>query len=409
VSALCQAAAEAAPALAGAAGARKDAVLLSLGELLAASQEALLAVNAEDVELAAKAGMAAPLLQRLSLTPELIQEMIEGLRALAELPDPVGAIDGFQLRPNGLRVGRMRIPLGVIGFIYESRPNVTVDAAALCLKSGNAVVLKGGKEAFNSNMLLADLIAQALRAHDLPPAAARVMPFTQRAATYALLKQDRFLDVVIPRGGPELIRLAAENAAMPVLKHDKGVCHIYIDQGADLGMAAAICHNAKVQKPAACNALETILLHREEAAAALPLLDKALAQVEIRGCPRCRQFIPRALPAAEADWQAEYLDLIVALKVVDDMDSALEHIRRYSSRHTEAIISRDYQRCRRFLREVDSSVALVNASTRFNDGGQLGLGAEIGISTSKLHAFGPMGLEELTTRKFVVLGEGQTR
>jgi glutamate-5-semialdehyde dehydrogenase len=303
----------------------------------------------------------------------------------------------------------MRIPLGVIGFIYESRPNVTVDAAALCLKSGNAVVLKGGKEAFNSNMLLADLIAKALRAQDLPAALAQVMPFTQRAATLALLKQGQFLDVVIPRGGEGLIRLVAENAAMPVLKHYKGVCHIYIDQGADHVMAAAVCHNAKVQKPSACNALETILVHQDEAAAALPLLDRALAQVEIRGCPRCREFIPRALPAVEEDWGSEYLDLIVAVRVVADLDGALDHISRYSSRHTDAIITGDYQRSRRFLRAVDSSVVLVNASTRFNDGGQLGLGAEIGISTSKLHAFGPMGLEEMTTRKFVVLGEGQVR
>jgi glutamate-5-semialdehyde dehydrogenase len=335
--------------------------------------------------------------------------MLDGLRQVIDLPDPVGVLEEEALRPNGLKVARMRVPLGVIALIYESRPNVTIDSAALCLKSGNAVILKGGKEAINSNQCLAGLIARALSHFALPQAVVALLPFTERRATQVLLQQDKYLDVIIPRGGESLVRFVAENASVPVLKHYKGVCHIYIDQGADLSMAAKICRNSKVQRPSACNALETILIHEEEAAAALPLLDESLKEVEIRGCERTRTFLPRALAATEEDYAAEFLDLIVAIKVVKNLEEALRHIARYGSNHTESIITGNQSRAERFMAAADSSVVLVNASTRFNDGWQLGLGAEMGISTSKLHAFGPMGLKELTTRKFVVRGEGQIR
>jgi glutamate-5-semialdehyde dehydrogenase len=315
------------------------------------------------------------------------------------------------VRPNGLKVGRQRIPLGVIGFIYESRPNVTVDAAALCLKSGNAVILKGGKEAIHSNLILTQVMQDALAESGLPGAAVQVIPSVAREATLELLKQDELVDLIIPRGGEGLIRFVAENSRIPVLKHYKGVCHIFVDEAADLDMAETVCFNAKVQRPGVCNAMETLLVHEAAAPAFLPRLAARFRQagVELRGCPRTLKIDPQATPAREEDWGFEFLDLILAVKVVPDLNAALDHIARYSSNHTEAIITRDYSRAQRFLQEVDSSVVLVNASTRFNDGGELGLGAEIGINTSKLHAFGPMGLEELTTTKFIVYGDGQIR
>jgi glutamate-5-semialdehyde dehydrogenase len=315
------------------------------------------------------------------------------------------------VRPNGLEITRMRIPLGVIGIIYESRPNVTVDAAALCLKAGNAVLLRGGSEALHSNRALAAVIGRALAAAGLPPAAVQVVPTADRAAVNALLQQEEWIDLIIPRGGEELIRFVAANSKIPVLKHYKGVCHVYVDEGADLAMAEAVCFNAKVQRPGVCNAMETLLVHRAEAGRFLPAMGARFAEagVELRGCPETCRILPGIVPAVDADWPAEYLDLILAVKVVSGMEAAIDHIAAYGSNHTEAIVTRDYERARRFVREVDSSVVLVNASTRFNDGGQLGLGAEIGISTSKLHAFGPMGLEELTTTKFIVLGSGQIR
>jgi glutamate-5-semialdehyde dehydrogenase len=315
------------------------------------------------------------------------------------------------VRPNGLRVGRQRIPLGVIGFIYESRPNVTVDAAALCLKSGNAVILKGGKESIHSNMVLTEIMQEALEEAGAPKAAVQVIPSIAREATLELLKQDELVDLIIPRGGEGLIRFVAEHSRIPVLKHYKGVCHIFVDEGADFDMAETVCFNAKVQRPGVCNAMETMLVHGQAAPEFLPRMLARFrgAGVEIRGCPRTREIFPEAMAAKEDDWGYEFLDLILAVKVVKDLDAALDHIARYSSNHTEAIITRDYDRAQRFLKEADSSVVLVNASTRFNDGGELGLGAEIGINTSKLHAFGPMGLEELTTTKFIVYGDGQIR
>jgi glutamate-5-semialdehyde dehydrogenase len=305
----------------------------------------------------------------------------------------------------------MRIPIGVIGIIYESRPNVTIDAAGLCLKAGNAVILRGGSEALYSNRALADAIGHALRRAGLPEEAVQIVPVRDREAVNVLLRQDEFLDLIIPRGGEALIRFVAENSKIPVLKHYKGVCHVYVDEGADLEMAEKICFNAKVQRPGVCNAMETMLVHKSVAGRFLPQMANRFAEagVEIRGCPQTRRILPDAKPAVEEDWPAEFLDLTLAVKVIDDPDQAIAHIAKYGSNHTDTIVTPDYKRARHFVREVDSSVVLVNASTRFNDGGQLGLGAEIGISTSKLHAFGPMGVEELTTTKFVVFGDGQVR
>jgi glutamate-5-semialdehyde dehydrogenase len=351
------------------------------------------------------------MIDRLAIEDRTVAAMAQGLREVAELPDPVGSLGPAWTRPNGLQVARMRIPLGVIGIIYESRPNVTVDAAGLCLKAGNAVVLRGGSEAFHSNRALAGIIAQSLAHSGLPEAAVQVVPVRDRAAVSSLLQQEEHIDLIIPRGGEELIRFVVAHSRIPVLKHYKGVCHVYVDEGADRSMAEEICFNAKVQRPGVCNAMETLLVHRSEAERFLPAMARRLsaAGVQLRGCEQTRRIVPEAAPATEADWPAEYLDLILAVRVVADLDEAIAHIGAYGSNHTEAIVTSDYERARRFMREVDASVVLVNASTRFNDGGQLGLGAEIGISTSKLHAFGPMGLEELTTNKFVVFGNGQVR
>ena len=356
-------------------------------------------------------GLSDPMIERLNLKETTLQAMADGLNDVARLEDPVGSLSRTWTRPNGLKISRMRIPLGVIGIIYESRPNVTVDAAGLCLKAGNAVILRGGSEAFNSNQALATIISRALQETGLPERAVQVIPVRDRSAVNALLKQEEFIDLIIPRGGEGLIRFVVENSKIPVLKHYKGVCHVYIDAGAELNMAQEICFNAKVQRPGVCNAMETLLVHQSLSEEFLPDMAErfSAAGVELRGCPVTCRILPGANRAEDADWPEEYLDLILTVKVVEDMDQAISHIANYGSNHTEAIVTRDDDRARRFVREVDSSVVLVNASTRFNDGGQLGLGAEIGISTSKLHAFGPMGVEELTTTKFVVFGEGQIR
>jgi glutamate-5-semialdehyde dehydrogenase len=389
----------------------KDRVILRIAELLEVRRPAIQAENRRDLEAALAQSYPAAFIDRLTLSDRVIASMIKGLKEVAALPDPVGAVTGMWLRPNGLKVGRQRIPLGVIGFIYESRPNVTVDAAALCLKSGNAVILKGGKEAIHSNLALAALMQEALEEAGAPLAAVQAIPSIAREATLELLKQDELVDLIIPRGGEGLIRFVAEHSRIPVLKHYKGVCHIFVDADADLEMADTVCFNAKVQRPGVCNAMETLLVHQEAATSFLPRVLPRFreAGVEIRGCVCTQKLVPWVTPAKDEDWGFEFLDLILAVKVVPDLDAALDHIARYSSNHTEAIITRDYDRAQRFLKEVDSSVVLVNASTRFNDGGELGLGAEIGINTSKLHAFGPMGLEELTTTKFIVYGDGQIR
>jgi len=390
---------------------QKNAALSAIADYLAKEADFIRAENRKDLSRAEEIGLAPAMIDRLTIKNETIASMADGLKEVVGLNDPVGTMSATWMRPNGLQVARMRIPLGVIGIIYESRPNVTVDAAGLCLKAGNAVILRGGSEAFHSNQALAQIIYRALEASDLPRNSVQVVPVRDREAVLALLSQEEFVDLIIPRGGEGLIRFVTANSKIPVLKHYKGVCHIYVDEGADLSMAQEICFNAKVQRPGVCNALETLLVHRAAAESFLPPMAERFvkAGVELRGCDATCRLLPDAKKAAESDWPAEYLDLILAVKVVDGMDEAIAHIARYSSNHTEAIVTRNYDRAKRFVREVDSSVVLVNASTRFNDGGQLGLGAEIGISTSKLHAFGPMGLEELTTTKFVVLGEGQIR
>jgi len=389
----------------------KDDALLRMAEKLVTNRERIIAENQKDLSAAEDGGLSSAMLDRLTLTDGVIGAMADGLREVAALPDPVGAVPAMWKRPNGLLVGRVRIPLGVIGFIFESRPNVTVDAAALCLKAGNAVILKGGSEAIHSNMILGKLLSEALQEAGIPEKAVQVIPTTERAAVTALISMDEAIDVIIPRGGEGLIRFVTEHSRVPVLKHYKGVCHIYVDQSASPKMAQDICYNAKVQRPGVCNALETLLVHKDAAANFLPEMGKQYekAGVEIRGCPKTLALVPGAVAATESDWPAEFLDLILAVKVVGSMDEALDHIETYGSQHTEAIITNEYDRALRFLAQVDSSVVLVNASTRFNDGNQLGLGAEIGINTSKLHAFGPMGLEELTTTKFVVYGQGQIR
>lgn len=397
--------------MAKAGSSKKREALERMAAGIEAARDAIESANAKDIQYAVEKGMSGAKLDRLRLSDKVVGEMTAGLREVALLSDPVGEITRMWTRPNGLRVGRMRIPLGVIGIIYESRPNVTVDAAALCIKAGNAVILRGGSEAFHSNTCLAEILRKALRETGLPEDAVQLVPTTDREAVLELLKQEETIDVMIPRGGEDLIRFVTENARMPVLKHYKGVCHVYVDADADFEMAERICMNAKVQRPGVCNAMETLLVHKDAAEGFLPGMAATFreAGVELRGCERTRAIVPECVPAHEEDWYAEYLELILAIRVVDDMDEAIRHITRYGSAHTEAIVTRSYERAQRFLQEVQSSLVLVNASTRFNDGFQLGLGAEIGISTSRLHAFGPMGIEELTTTKFIALGDGQVR
>lgn len=389
----------------------KNAALLKIAEFLEAEKNEIQAANQKDLAAGREKGLTQAMLDRLAVTDKVIASMIQGLMEVAALEDPVGSVTKAYVRPNGLQVSKVRVPLGVIGIIYESRPNVTIDAACLCLKSGNSVILRGGSESINSNQALAATVSRALSAAGLPENAVQVVPVTDREAVNHLLRQEELVDLIIPRGGESLIRFVSENSRIPVLKHYKGVCHIYVDEGADLAMAENVAFNAKVHRPGVCNAMETLLVNRKEAASFLPKMAERFkaAGVVLRGCPETKNIIPFVEPADETDWPAEYLDLILAVKVVADMDEAMDHIAIFGSNHSEAIVTSDYARARRFVREVDASVVLVNASTRFNDGGQLGLGAEMGISTSKLHAYGPMGLEELTTTKFVVFGDGQVR
>lgn len=389
----------------------KNQALKIIAEKLIQSSEQILEANSQDVKKARENGLSSAMIDRLTITKQVLSAMSDGLNEVAGLEDPVGSMDQTWIRPNGLSVSRMRIPLGVIGIIYESRPNVTIDAAGLCIKSGNAVILRGGSEALHSNQALAEVAAMGLAEAGLPQEAVALVPVRDRQAVNVLLQQDEYVDLIIPRGGESLIRFVAENSKIPVLKHYKGVCHVYVDATVDVQMALEICFNAKVQRPGVCNAMETLLVHQDAAEAFLPSMAARFSEagVEIRGCELTRQLLPDVAAANQQDWPAEYLDLILAVKIVKSMDEALDHIAAYGSGHTEAIVTTDYGRARRFLREADSSVVLVNASTRFNDGGQLGLGAEMGISTSKLHAFGPMGIRELTTTKFVVMGNGQVR
>jgi len=411
IRALGVAARSASRALASSTTEQRNSALLKAAELLDGRRAALAQANRQDLAFAAERELDTALVDRLELTPARIDAMLDGLRQVAALPDPVGAIRDLATRPSGIRVGKMRVPLGVIGIIYESRPNVTADAASLCLKSGNATILRGGSEALNSNRVIAEAMTEAIASVGLDGAAVQLVPTRDRAAVGALLAMDDLVDVVIPRGGKGLIERIVNEARVPVIKHLDGNCHVYIDKGADLSMAESIALNAKTQRYGTCNTMESLLVHSDEAEAMLPRLAEAYAehQVELRACERSCVFLPGAVPAAEDDWSAEYLGPILAIRVVDSLDQAIEHINRYGSGHTDAIITRDYLRSQRFLREVDSSSVIINASTRFADGFEYGLGAEIGISTDKLHARGPVGLEGLTTEKYIVLGEGQIR
>jgi glutamate-5-semialdehyde dehydrogenase len=389
----------------------KNKVLLEMAYNLKHHQKWLIKENQKDLTAGKKSRLSSALIDRLRLTPSVIHRMVEGLREVARLPDPVGEVIKMWKRPNGLMVGRMRIPLGVIGIIYEARPNVTADAAGLCLKSGNSVILKGGKEAFHSNQAIGQILQKVLVKMGLPQGAIQIFPHPEREAIREMLQLEEEIDLIIPRGGEELIRFVSNHSKIPVVRHYKGVCHIFVDETADLEMATRICHNAKVQRPGVCNAMETLLVHEKAASRFLPKIGKIFQKegVELRGCPQTKKILSHIKVAQEKDWFEEYLDLILSIKVVKGIQEAIDHIARYGSLHTEAIITSDYQNVQKFLKEVHSSCVLANASTRFNDGFELGLGAEIGISTSKLHAFGPMGLEELTTTKFIVYGEGQVR
>lgn len=389
----------------------KNRTLSLMADQIEARRSFLIAENGKDLKAAKTAGVSSAVLDRIALDTGRIKGMAKGLRDVVALPDPVREVVKMWRRPNGLQVGRMRIPLGVIGIIYEARPNVTGDAAALCLKSGNAVLLRGGSEAHHSNQAIGAILREACAETPVPQDAVQMVEVKDHAFVNELLQLESYIDLIIPRGGEDLIRAVVANSKIPVIKHYKGVCHVYVDVDASLETAKRICFNAKVQRPAVCNAMETLLVHEAIAPKFLPpmIAEYQAAGVEIRGCEKTRALAPGVKPAAESDWTEEYLDLILAVRIVKDMDEAIEHIERYGSEHTESIVTTNYQRSREFIDRVNSSAVMVNASTRFNDGGELGLGAEIGISTSKIHAFGPMGLEELTTTKFIVFGDGQIR
>jgi glutamate-5-semialdehyde dehydrogenase len=389
----------------------KNEALIRMAAALEAQEAALTAVNARDIEQATVNGLSAAMIDRLRLTPKRIHDMAQGLREIAALADPIGEVTRMWRRPNGIEIGMMRVPLGVIVFVYESRPNVTADAAGLCLKSGNAVILRGGSEAIHSNLALGELLSKAATAAGMPDDSVQMMPITDRRAIFTILEMDRYVDLVVARGGEEFIRTVVEHSRIPVIKHDKGLCHTYIDNEVDLAMAAKVAFNAKVQRPSVCNAMETLLVHRDVAGQFLPEFCDQLkaAGVEVRGCARTLGFVPWAVAAIDEDWDSEYLDLILSIKLVDGLDDALDHIARHSSKLAESIITTNYQKARRFLHEVDSAAVFVNASTRLTDGHEFGFGAELGISTQKLHARGPMGLESLSSLKYIVYGDGQIR
>ncbi|HPN33712.1 MAG TPA: glutamate-5-semialdehyde dehydrogenase [bacterium] len=389
----------------------KNRALLAMARRLIDRQAEILHANEQDLRQAEAKGVSAAMLDRLTLDSDRLKTMSVALEELVQLADPVGVTTESWIRPNGLRVCRMQIPLGVIAIIYEARPNVTSDAAGLCIKSGNAVILRGGSEALRSNLAVVAALRQGLEESDLPAAAVTLMPSTDRQDMAVLLKMDSLIDLVIPRGGEGLIRFVAENSRIPVIKHYKGICHLYVDKDADLDMALRLLVDGKTSRPGVCNALETLLVHAEAAAAFLPRAHEILKRknVELRGCPRTCELIPGALPAQEKDYDTEHLDLILSVRVVKDVNAAVAHIEQHGSDHTEVIVTENLTTARHFVQQVNSSSVMVNASSRFADGGELGLGAEIGISTTRLHAYGPMGLEALTTKKFVVLGAGQTR
>ncbi|MDD4775189.1 MAG: glutamate-5-semialdehyde dehydrogenase [Syntrophomonas sp.] len=402
---------QAARVLATASTTVKNVALLNMAEQLETGSQDILKANGADLELGREQGLSAALLERLTLTDSRIRDMAQGLRDIAALPDPVGETIDSSRRPNGLDISRVRTPIGVIGIIYESRPNVTADAAALCLKSGNAILLRGGEEALNSNRVIARIISAAATGAGIPEGAIQLVDSEDREAAVFMMKMHQYLDVLIPRGGKGLKTAVLENAVVPVIMTGMGNCHVYVDEFADLAQASPIVMNAKVQRPSVCNAAETLLVHHAVAARFLPAMIGELqaAGVEIRGCPTTQQLVPGIKAASEDDWAEEYLDLVLAVKVVGSLDEAVDHINQYGTGHSEAIISDNYTNVRRFLREVDAAAVYANASTRFTDGGVFGLGAEMGISTQKLHARGPMGLKELTTCKYIIQGDGQVR
>ena len=389
----------------------KNKSLNLMADLIEKNAEKIKLENSKDLRAGEEAGLSKAMLDRLLLDDRRIKAMAVGLREIAALPDPVGEIVKMWKRPNGLMIGKMRVPLGVVGIIYESRPNVTADATGLCVKSGNAVILRGGSEAINSNRIIVNILKEACEKTGIPSDAISFIDSTDRSAVYEMLKLDELIDIVIPRGGEGLIRFVAENARMPVVYHYKGVCHTFVDKYADLKMAEEICFNAKVQRPGVCNAMETMLVHKDVAGKFLPAMCNRFkdAGVELRGCETTKSIVPWVKEAREEDWYEEYLDLILSVKVVNSLDEAIDHINRYGSHHSDAIVTENYERAMRFLREVDSAAVYVNASTRFTDGFEFGLGAEMGISTQKLHVRGPMGLEDLTCCKYIILGCGHIR
>ena len=393
------------------AGNQKDTALEAIAAALEAHTEEILAANREDLFAAEQNGMSRSLMDRLALNKKRIAGMADGVRQVKAQPDPVGQVLEGGVRPNGLRIEKVAVPLGVIGIIYEARPNVTADAAALCLKAGNAVILRGGKEAFRSNQAIAEVMRDAVEAAGLPRDSIQLVQDTSRASSIEMMGLTGYLDVLIPRGGAGLIRAVVENSHVPVIETGVGNCHVYVDDAADLEMAADIIFNAKTSRPSVCNAIETVLIHQAIAGEFLPKMKAKLdeKQVEIRGCEKTREILPDCVPACEEDWATEYLDYILAVKVVDSLDEAMAHIASYSSGHSECIVTENYRNAERFLSEVDAAAVYVNASTRFTDGGEFGLGAEIGISTQKLHARGPMGIRQLTSQKFVIRGNGQIR
>ena len=390
---------------------QKNQALQAIAEAIREQQETIFAANALDMKAGEEKGLTSAMLDRLRLTPQRIEDMIKGLQTLIGLPDSVGNVDSTWLRPNGMKIQRIRVPIGVIAIIYESRPNVTVDAGSICLKAGNAVILRGGSEAFHSNQRLAEVMMTAGAASGLPEGTVQLMPWTDRAAIAPLLRMNQYIDLVIPRGGEGLIRNVVENATMPVIKHYKGVCHIYVDEKADFDMALRIIENAKCQRPGVCNAVETLLVHKDIAAEFAPRLAELLEkrQVEMRGDAAFCKLVPQAKLAQEQDWYEEYLDLIVSIRVVDSLEEAVEHVAKYGSAHSDVIITENRKNAAAFTEAVDSAVVYVNASTRFTDGSEFGMGAEIGISTDRIHARGPMGVAELTTYKYVAIGSGQIR
>lgn len=389
----------------------KNNALFKMAAGLEKEAARLMAENKKDLLAAEQKGLSKAMIDRLTLNSDRIRAMADGLREVAALPDPVGEVLRMWRRPNGMEVGRMRVPIGLIGIIYESRPNVTADSAALCLKSGNAVLLRGGSEAVNSNSAIADVLSRAGAEAGVLEGAVSFIDNPDRACVMEMLKLSQYIDLIIPRGGEGLIRMVSENSTIPVIKHDKGICHVYVDSAADLAMAGDICFNAKVQRPGTCNAMETMLVHQDVAKAFLPAIIGRMKKsgVEVRGCAKTKALVPDIEAASDKDWDTEYNDLILNVRTVASMEEAMEHIAAHGSQHSEAIVTTDYGRARRFLREVDASAVFVNASTRLNDGFEFGLGAEIGISTTRIHARGPMGLEELTSTKFIVLGNGQVR